>query len=632
VADSRFGILIEALNRSQAAMREAQLGLLNLEKGANGAARGATQLNGASAALSRTMAAVARDVQGSASSLGTFATVLGSIGGPIGAVALTIAGLGVGMVGLARHAGIVEEEMEHLRERLGLSTGAIGALKVAASEMGLSFDSLTPGLTIFNRKIAEARLGIGDADQSFRKLGVAVRNEFTGALLSTETILSNTARKLEEIQDPAERARLAMELFGRSGGRFIAVLSQDLEALKKRAIELGVVFEGDVAIAARKADIAFDRMGTAMKGLTNSLGAIAAIKLQPLIEQLAAVAEWLAKAAKSASELVVTLSKTDDENERLKKAGLVVTPSGVMPRRQAEAEARGDFSARQFAESRRQLGLVNIGTTWPPPGPPMPTQEQWEAMERARAALLQPDIPWGRLTFLGPPSRQFFEEQRHPFSRGFEMPQEMVPFQAEPSVEVTFKQSEKALASLIASLGEDFPEAVAKATDETGNVNEAMLGFNSVMQESRISALQFGIEMGHSVIRAFDQGVSNFVDTVIAGTQRIDQAFGEMIRNIVQRLISDTATNIFTSIVRGITTGGGAAGPVVHQPNTPGGGIGPVQPVAPFTLSSRMPPTVNVTVHANGHFVDRTSLQDFASETLAPLLVDTLNRGSYRGR
>jgi hypothetical protein len=322
--DSRFGILIEAQNRAGAALAEAQRQVQLLGLTAGGAAGQTKKFDDASAALSRTMSAVQRDVQNSVASMTQFGSVLTTIGGPVGAVALAVTGLGAAMLGLAQHAGSVQEQMQNVTERTGLTASTVGALTIAANEAGSSFEAISPGLDLFNRKIGEAAQGNKDAQKAFSDLGVEIRDRLTGALKSSDQLIEQTGKALDGIAEPSERARLAMELFGRSGSRFLTVLSADLEENRKRAEELGLVYTGQLAESAKQADQSFDKLGTATKGLTNSLGVIAAISINPLVEQFAKLAENVAKSAKASADYAALVRA----NPQIFYAGFTRTADG----------------------------------------------------------------------------------------------------------------------------------------------------------------------------------------------------------------------------------------------------------------------------------------------------------------
>jgi len=288
-----------------------------------------------------------------------------------------------GFVTMARNAADLQEGLANLTDQLGIGEAFISGLQISAREAGQDFGTLSMGVTRFNVRIAEAARGNKEATQTFRELGVAVRDEATGGIRPTEEILKDVAAALDSIPDPAERARVSVELFSRSGSRFLTTLSADLEANKKRAEELGLVYGTTVAGQVTQVDRSFDRLGTATKGLTASLSAIAAITLAPIIEDSAALAENLAKAAKNAADAFA-------EIEKMKLPPTVVaTPRGFADRAQAQAEAGGNFLQQQNEQLRRGLGLIVPGTTWPPPGPAFPSQEQFMEIDRATGALVK---------------------------------------------------------------------------------------------------------------------------------------------------------------------------------------------------------------------------------------------------
>lgn len=331
-SDQRLGILIESQNKAHGAIGQAiddvkrfeqalkqakhtadgslasnqRLGKaavdLSVAKGklsvaTVGANRLTQQLAGSQGLLATSLTATAEAASMSAGAFGRFAASLGGVGLLAGAVA----GLGVIMTGLARHTANVAEESENLQAQLGMTARGVGALKVIAGESGVNFETLSMAVNRLNVRIGEARHGNEDASKAFRQLRVSL-SDANGNLKTTEQLTSEVAQALLRVIDPAERARLSMETFGRGGTRGLRALASNAEEADKKALALGITIEGNVKAAAERADEAFDSLGGAIEGFSNSIGAIAAMSINPLIEQFVKLAEAIAKAAKQWAE------------------------------------------------------------------------------------------------------------------------------------------------------------------------------------------------------------------------------------------------------------------------------------------------------------------------------------------
>lgn len=595
-SNSRFGIIIEAHNRARAALSEVDRQLKDLDRTMGGAATRGNALAQSGGSISRAMAAVQRDVLASTGSLGTFGRVLGGIGGPVGLGLTAIAALGASMVGLAKHAANVQEELQNVSERTGLTAQTIGALQIAATEAGSSFQNISPGLDLFNRKVGEAVQGNKDAEKAFKDLGVSIRDDLTGALKSSDTLLEETAKALGEISAPSERARLAMELFGRSGSRFITILSADMEENRKRAEELGLVYTGTLAEAAKKSDQSFDRLGTSVKGLTNSLGVMAAISLNPLIDQISKLAESMAKAAKQEADWAAQ-RKTQPFGQMWVGFGRKPdgTPTGgypVYPNVGAPTTVPyGPMQMGPAAAGGRQPGYPNV---------------DWEeVLGLARFRGTQPKLnllPEGR--FAGQPMEELA-----------------------PSVDAALSSFEEFITQF-----ENWNELLVSTADSQGNVNESAAAFKAVMDETEPAWVRAA-----NSAAAFKVGLSNVAGSVgsalgqlaITGGNAVE-AINQVARAIVSMIASIAAAQI-----------AGPAGPFVAGVISSFGTLfqsgsapsrSPMMSGAPSRSSMSAAPAGGSVVNVNFNVSpssDRSATRRWVRDDVMPAIAAELATGRY---
>jgi hypothetical protein len=232
VNESRFGILIEGINKSRAAFDEAIASHRALHAAAGDAAVGQRKFT--EAARDATTAA-----QNSGQALAAFAKF---------AIAGTV--VTTAMVAAARGVADFQEQLDLASAATGLTTGQLAGLRVAASENGRSFDQIRPSLDFFVRKIGEAADGTETAITSFQRLGIGIRDA-NGQLRPTGDILREVQGKLNDFATPAERARAAMELFGRSGAASITTLLTPLDEAEAKARKLGIALGSPVTAFVR---------------------------------------------------------------------------------------------------------------------------------------------------------------------------------------------------------------------------------------------------------------------------------------------------------------------------------------------------------------------------------------------
>jgi hypothetical protein len=185
----------------------------------------------------------------------------------------------------------------------GASVSELVLLTQAFQNSGLSVDAVGPMIARFQKALA----GVNEEGQStagaLQKLGI---NTLALSRMSVVAQFQELSRAFSEIEDPAERTRRAMELFGRSGAQMLA-LFRDPEAFSRAAAEIGTM--GDVLEAnAGKFDSMSDALTTIGQkmdqffvGLASSAGAagtlesIAKVDLTPMGQAVGSVGEDLAK-------------------------------------------------------------------------------------------------------------------------------------------------------------------------------------------------------------------------------------------------------------------------------------------------------------------------------------------------
>lgn len=150
--------------------------------------------------------------------------------------------------GLKIGAELVSEQFEHLHEALELgdkmndlqaNTGQtitdLTVLRQAFANAGLGADGVQPAL----KNLAKALTGINEdgepTKEVFEKLGVSIN-----ALRDMSAVQQITTLQaaFKGIPNPADRAKAAMDLFGKAGGQMLALLSED-EALTTASRQVG---------------------------------------------------------------------------------------------------------------------------------------------------------------------------------------------------------------------------------------------------------------------------------------------------------------------------------------------------------------------------------------------------------
>jgi hypothetical protein len=178
---------------------------------------------------------------------------------------------GAGIAALTKAAADDMDQMSKLQDRLGVTTETMSKLTYAANLADVSFEELKTSLQFMLRNTAEAAAGNEGMRQTLDRLGIAfekIKNQ------SPDEMFYTYAKALEGIENPAEKARIATELFGRSGAVMLQMLKDGtggLAELSKEAERFGAIISQQAAYNAAEFNDSLTRIGSALKGVRNAL-------------------------------------------------------------------------------------------------------------------------------------------------------------------------------------------------------------------------------------------------------------------------------------------------------------------------------------------------------------------------
>lgn len=155
-----------------------------------------------------------------------------------------------GLLGASGLFASMGDRVAKASQRTGIGVERLSELAYAAEQSGADLETLEGGLRRMQKTIAEAAGASESARETLAKLGLSIQ-QLVG--LSPDRQFMIIADRLAKIDDPAERAAAAMELFGRSGIQLLPMIADGtagIEALAHRARELGLVMTTEDAKAA----------------------------------------------------------------------------------------------------------------------------------------------------------------------------------------------------------------------------------------------------------------------------------------------------------------------------------------------------------------------------------------------
>ena len=163
-----------------------------------------------------------------------------------------VAGRAVGKLENAPQPSFLEfgETLARTSKRMGIQAETLQELRYAAAQAGMGHDAFDGAMQRFIVRAAEAQKGGGDASNTFKQLGVEIKDA-SGKLREPSALLAQAADGFGRITDQADRARLAQALFDDEGLRLVDVLAQGSQSLNEMKVEaraLGVVMSKDSVI------------------------------------------------------------------------------------------------------------------------------------------------------------------------------------------------------------------------------------------------------------------------------------------------------------------------------------------------------------------------------------------------
>jgi len=228
-----------------------------------------------------------RGLARSKNQLNKFAASAGRMGGAIfgGGVALAAP-----FVAATKTFMTQGDRIGKMAARTGMDVEALSEIDFATSQSGSTLEDFEKGLRRLQTTIGDTSANT----EVFKQYGIDI-----AALdgLSPEEQFLGMADALAGISDPTKRAAAAYRLFGRAGTQLLPMLSQGaagVEAMKKKARDLGLTMSSEDVAAAERLTDATDIVGRTMKRAAVSVGAA----LAPALEKLAG---WIGEATSAAA-------------------------------------------------------------------------------------------------------------------------------------------------------------------------------------------------------------------------------------------------------------------------------------------------------------------------------------------
>lgn len=168
--------------------------------------------------------------------------------------------------GLSALSGRIEQ-LQNTASRLGTTFEFVQVLEEAAKRSGVAVDQLATGLQKFAVNVDKAREGGNTAAAAFDRLGISQEE-----LRNTDPteLAGRVADALDGIEDPAERARIATELLGKSGLELLPAF-RTVDDAQAALARFSATIDGVDVERLAGVDDSFDDIKTALQGLSQNL-------------------------------------------------------------------------------------------------------------------------------------------------------------------------------------------------------------------------------------------------------------------------------------------------------------------------------------------------------------------------
>lgn len=199
----------------------------------------------------------------------------------IGTAAVSAGGA---LFGFAQKAAGATDAIDKMSQKIGVSRETYQELDFILSQSGTSVDGLQTGMKSLTAAMDGAASGTESNVEQFKKLGVSVTNA-DGSLRSQEEVMWDVFEALQNMDNQTEKARLATELFGRSGTELMPLLngaSGSIEEMRKKAHDLGLVLDDETIDSGVEFSDTLDQVKRALGSAATQIG----VSVMPIVMQL----------------------------------------------------------------------------------------------------------------------------------------------------------------------------------------------------------------------------------------------------------------------------------------------------------------------------------------------------------
>lgn len=189
--------------------------------------------------------------------------------GPLAGVT-SVAALATTMVRAVGDAINYGDELQKAGVKAGVTGRAISELAFAAKKADVDLASLSTALRVMQTNLSQAASGAKAPAETLAALGVSIEQL---KALAPDRQFELLGQRISELQDPADRARAATELFGRAGAELLPLFADGAQGIQKARIEaerFGLAFSDEQLDQYAKADEALKKLKSGFDGVAGA--------------------------------------------------------------------------------------------------------------------------------------------------------------------------------------------------------------------------------------------------------------------------------------------------------------------------------------------------------------------------
>jgi hypothetical protein len=282
--------------------------VLQLVADSNGLIKGLNQAQSSLDKFMKSADAAGQSVGGGVNrALDAFRGLAGGGANAAGVLAGAFAAAATAAFGLTVQAGRIAEETDQLSQKTGIAADSIEGLSVALARNNLDAGSMAMAMKGLSKEMVGMQMGTASSVKLFQSMGITMATVARG----TGATLRAVADAFQAMPAGANKAALAIELFGKAGLDWIPILnkgSAGLDDAMKKSAEFGLILTDTARNDLTVFDDAMDDLGSALKGFALQVGVAFAPSAVILVRAFTDVIVFTKNVFNKFSDAAATLS------------------------------------------------------------------------------------------------------------------------------------------------------------------------------------------------------------------------------------------------------------------------------------------------------------------------------------